>query len=458
MRDRASVGGTHSLEHEASHSAPDFQAAVTPPARPPRNRDLRTIKFDPQRRATDAELRKAIQTLVSFLESREDRKRRRTVRERQAYTLAVEAIACNLIIAELIKPRTEIVVQRGHGSQFGKRRYASPIYGRHFLAALDLMEDLKLIKAKKGFRYNKRFHGPSTIAARRELAEYLPLGRVKPEAIGSDANRRVLILKASKGDDEEADLIDYVDTPQTIQLREQIKRLNGWLADAPLELLGTTDSIRRPIDGTRRTVTRVFNNGSWEEGGRLGGAPFWADMPRADRFRLIRIGGHTIVNVDYSQLQPRFAFALAGAPQPERDLYDVTEGGWWRKGWKKLVAAMLYARSRLKNWPRNCRKLFEPDPPGLGEALAAVEAKLAPIAHLLGTGIGYRLLKTESDMLLWTLEALHEKGIVALPVHDAVIVDCHHGEVARDAMQAAAKRFAGVELPVHIDRGDDLEE
>ena len=296
-------------------------------------------------------------------------------------------------------------------------------------------------------------------ARKPKLRQYLPIGRIEEEAIGRDANHEVLILKSTKGDDEEADLIDYVDTTETIQLREQIKRLNGWLADAPLELLGTTDSKGRPIDGTRRTVTRVFNNASWEEGGRLGGAPFWVDMPRADRFRLIRIAGQTVVDVDYSQLQPRLAFAAEGVKQPDGDLYDITGDGSCRKGWKKLVVALLYARHRLGNWPRDCRTLFEPYPPGLRDAIAAVESKLAPVAHLFGTGIGYRLLKTESDMLLWTLETLHQKGIVALPVHDAVIVARRNGEAARDVMQEAAKRFAGIDTPmVHIDRGDELEE
>lgn len=350
-----------------------------------------------------------------------------------------------------------LVVERGHGSLFGKGRYASPVYGRHFVAVLDLMERLGLVWATKGFRYNDRFHGPSTICATPALAKHLPLGRTERAAIARDPRHEVLILKARKSGDGVAGLIDYTDTADTNLLRRQVRRLNARLESAPLSVLATIDAHGRPIDETRRTVTRVFNNGSWSEGGRLGNGPFWADMSRADRFRLIRIGGECIVAADYSQLLPRLAYAAADEDQPNGDLYDVRGDGLWRDGWKQLVSAELFSKPPgLRNWPQDCRWKFGPNPPKLAEAISAIKTKHAPIAHLFGTGIGYRLLKTESDMLLWVLESLHRQCIEGLPVHDAVLVARQHCEAARSAMQAAAARFAGIKTPiVHLDFGFD---
>jgi hypothetical protein len=42
------------------------------------------------------------------------------------------------------------------------------------------------------------------------------------------------------------------------------------------------------------------------------------NMPREDRFRLIRIGGERIANVDYGQLFPRLAYVRAQAAQPSK--------------------------------------------------------------------------------------------------------------------------------------------
>ena len=49
------------------------------------------------------------------------------------------------------------------------------------------------------------------------------------------------------------------------------------------------------------------------------------------------------------------------------------------------------------------------------------------IFPLMTSGIGMQLFRKESDILVEILEALRSEGIIALPVHDAVIVmDDHH--------------------------------
>jgi hypothetical protein len=417
------------------------------------------IRFDPSRRAADAALICAIRDLAGFLESREDRRRRRTGRERAAYSLAVEAVACNLVAAHMIQPGTGVVVERAHGTVFGHARYRPPVYGRHFIAVLDGMADANLLTLNRGFRVSERLRKPSTIRATAAFAGHLPIGRVDWTVLRRDDAQEVLILKGSKDRRGLAPLIDYDDTVTTTRLRRQVRGLNARLANAPIAVLATVDSHGRAIDPSRRAVSRSFSNGSWAEGGRLGGG-WWTGMPRDDRFRYIRIEGERIATADYAQLYPRLLYALCGAEQPQGDLYDILGDGRWRSGWKRLVNSLLFARPpRLRNWPDDCRAHFGPNPPPLAAAITQIQDKHAQIAHYFShaSRIGFRLMKIESDMLLDTLDRLHRLRVCALPVHDAVLIGSRHAETARRVMQAAARKHAGITVPiVTLDFGQDV--
>lgn len=54
----------------------------------------------------------------------------------------------------------------------------------------------------------------------------------------------------------------------------------------------------------------------------------------------------------------------------------------------------------------------------------------------------------ESVMLLYALEGLAKSGIVALPVHDAVIVAASRAEEAWEILQRAAERAVDLKGPM----------
>lgn len=419
----------------------------------------RLIRFDPYRHAADPDLRLAVREFASFLESKEGRTRSRTKQERAAFLLAVEAIACNLVVAATIAPGTGLTIERGHNSIFGGAgRYRSRVYGRHFVTILDLMERLKLITTTTGFRVSVRVRKPSTIRATVALAAHLPLGKARWQAIRRDETQEVLILKGPKGKDGDAPLLRYDDDAATRRLRRQVRSLNARLAAAPITVLSTIDSLGRAIDPTRRTLTRIFNNGSWAEGGRIGNGLFVTDMTRADRFKLIRFDGERLASADYGQCQPRILYALCGAEQPDGDLYDFGDGH--RDFWQHLLSACLYAKRPLRSWPLDCRERFGPNPPSLQDAISEMEIRLAPIAdHItFATGVGHRLAKIEGDMILDATEALSRQGVIALPVYDCLYVARRHAEAARAAMRAAAQRHARIKAAiVKLDYGRDVE-
>lgn len=64
---------------------------------------------------------------------------------------------------------------------------------------------------------------------------------------------------------------EYEDTPETHKMRQELQAINQWLAHATLHTDAQQDD-GSPIDTQKRTLQRIFNNGSFDEGGRLYGA------------------------------------------------------------------------------------------------------------------------------------------------------------------------------------------
>ena len=403
-------------------------------------RDPRPIWFDPQRRAATPELKAIIKSLIAFLEQREAalrlRKRARREADRQSFHRAVECIACNLAVLTLIGLDRPLAVPRRAGVMWASGRYSVPVYGQHFLDAIDLMahSEVGLIeRLTRGYSFASGNKQSSTIKPTPSF-----VARVRPALTGWEAFSQaepgeVIILKRSK--DHAADegaRIDYPETANTRRRRKEVQSINAVLRRAPIKLVideGQTCFTEegQPIDPTHRAVRRIFNNGSWYEGGRLFDG-FWENMRRPDRFKYLRIctavnpEGERIANVDFSQLFPTLAYHQVGRAVPEGDLYDIVgDGRTSRDGWKKLVNALLFVDGELTRWPEGTSALF-PKGTKLVDAIALVRRVHAPIAHWFGSRIGFRLMLIESQILIDALGVFAHRGITALPLHDSVLV------------------------------------
>ncbi|WP_247970878.1 hypothetical protein [Bradyrhizobium sp. 195] len=288
---------------------------------------------------------------------------------------------------------------------------------------------------------------PSLIRPSAALAQHLPLAPADWRSVKQIDDRALIILKEGKDDDGRAAPIAFRETANTRQLAGQMRRINKFLHSADIEATGQNTGLSLGKDGQviapyRRSLRRIFNNANWQHGGRLAGG-FWMGMERVQRFERIRIDGERIADVDYRQLFPRLAYVRAGQPQPEGDdLYDVAGDGSGRDGWKRLMNAMLFADGRLRNWPEGTLQHF-PSGTRLRDAIELLAKHHAPIADLFGTGLGFQLMRIESDMLIGIITHLASIGVAALPLHDAVLVAESKADVAADAMQAAFSMGTG---------------
>ncbi len=429
------------------------------------------VLFDPDRRAEAPALKSATGTLAVELERRElevGLRQRKRKRENVApFRLAVEALVCNFVFLRLAKERRPLAVPRGSDTMWSANRYAPRIYGSHFLDALAIMEHPAVAVIRTVARGGK-FPGSqgtrTVIEATGGLFEFIPATAMSWEAIGREAPREVLVLKGPKPAGGEAQEIEYRETETTKRLRREVEALNRTLATAPVFLLPGTESglglgeDGQPIDPSRRYLRRIFNNGVWNEGGRLFDG-FWESMPRIERFKRLRIGtqaspsGEQIANVDYGQLFPRLAYMLARQPAPAGDLYDIFGDGTARPGVKKLLNALLFARQPIKHWPRETAQLF-PEGMKLHDAITAMERRHEAISHLFGTGVGFKLMFVESQVLLRALLALRKERITALPLHDSVLVALSCAERAKELLTDAIEELTleGFRAVVTIDQ------
>ena len=110
---------------------------------------------------------------------------------------------------------------------------------------------------------------------------------------------------------------------------------------------------------------------------------------------------------------------------------------------------MLFRSTPLTRLPRGSVSLL---PPGT-TASSIRQAILKAYPELTGvfeTAIGLRLMFTESQILIDALLALIAERIVALPMHDGLMVAQSNAMTASTIMQDAAERITGCRLPVAV--------
>jgi hypothetical protein len=202
------------------------------------------------------------------------------------------------------------------------------------------------------------------------------------------------------------------------------------------------------LDGDRVTgfafggFRRIFSNADqdgfdWQWGGRLYAQPGWDGYERwkgrsATRTRRIRIDGLPVVEVDISACHFTLLCGLLGVPfDPSQDPYAV-EG---------------FDRDDVKVWMNmalGAGKLSTGGNPKAKVRKAAL-AKHPVLQHVGEPGVDTLSLQFhESEILMSAMERLRDRGgILALPMHDALIVPEAFAEQGREALREAFMGYFG---------------
>jgi hypothetical protein len=267
--------------------------------------------------------------------------------------------------------------------------------------------------------------------------DFADIGR-DPELLGDP-----IVLRASKVRGE-AETLPLPDSPKVRQLLQQMRTINAWIALADIQWAG------EPIDAGQRHLTRIFNDGSFQRGGRLFGG-FWISLSKQERLRHLRIENEPVASLDFAEAAVRMAYGLAGAQPPEGDLYQLSGVSGTREGVKQVLNAALASSKPLERFPMGTRSHF-PRWVSFDKVRNAIAQRHPALVPLFGSALALLFQHLESQVIVRSLLRLREMGVVALPVHDSLLVGLSHVTTASEVLKDSFKQLTGVEASVKVER------
>ncbi len=427
---------------------------------PPRDRPFNPYRC-PRSEKAKAIVADVTNQLQNYEKHRRPRKRARKPTDQAIFEETVSAVVCDLIHSYLSDPTRKVFVGLSNRSLGRKSRYRpSSALGKKLSALLESlsapeMAFVEMVKGSRvqewddeiGVRYERK---RTTLWTGPRLISRIEEHELDFDDLGQSEFEEIIILKAEKKHPKDnGQLMEYEDTPDTIRFRDELRAINMWLAEAGIEL--DRDAAEALIDTKDRRLRRIFNNGSFKRGGRLFGG-FWQHLKKAKRRQDLVINGETAVELDYGQMALRLAYGMAGAVPPDGDLYCVPGLEPYRDGVKKVINAALQADKEQRRMPMGTRCEFPYDIE-YKHAMMAISSFHAPMSHLFYQGVGMELMFRESEVLIALLLALKDKGEIALPIHDAVLVPLSSARSAQATMETVFKDKAGVDAVVRSDQG-----
>tara|TARA_B100000767_G_scaffold1402_1_gene1436 strand:- start:167 stop:1366 length:1200 start_codon:yes stop_codon:yes gene_type:complete len=244
----------------------------------------------------------------------------------------------------------------------------------------------------------------------------------------SDLDAETIILR-DKLDGTNVD-IGYEDIPKTERFRSNLKKINEcflkhWadlrIKDREVTKLAERikqDDNKEPVDLSRRTLTRIFTNGSFEEGGRFYRG-WWQNVPSEYR-KYITIDEAVTTEYDFSQLSPHMLYFAYNYKMGNEDAYDRVLDGQHRDVVKQAFNAMVQASTQLNHKPDKINlDGLEMDWRELRQRVLEAHK---PIQHLFFTGIGNKLQFKDSCIAESVMLQFADQNQVALPIHDSFIM------------------------------------
>lgn len=424
----------------------DFCVDVAAGAVSPESRAEKPRLFDPAKNAATSKSKQLVAEVLERVEKAETRQRRRRKADQERHESAAEALVCDLAHRALGDPDAWLTVEMSKGALSGQARRA-PFLTEAFPNLVKLLchPEVAAAELQPGY-YASWFGGERTmiraspwLAARIDDLEihYEDIGR--NQALLGDP----LVLRGDKVRGV-AETLPLPDTQEVCALRAQMQQINLWLAQADISYVGAEE-----VDLGQRYLRRIFNNGSLQEGGRLYHG-FWQNMSKKDRADYLRIEGAPVVSLDFAQMSVRTAYALVRIEPPDGDLYELPGVSGDREGVKLVFNALLASTKMLSRMPQGARPHFAKHET-VHSVVAGISRRHPALVPFFRKGQAHALMNLESQIIVEALLRLKDRGVVALPVHDCILVADHRMEVAKRALEEASKDVLGQQLRVEVE-------
>ena len=295
-------------------------------------------------------------------------------------------------------------------------------------------DDVGLIGYKRGVEAQEGYGTGfiSRIWAEPKLVRMFEKSAFSEFMIYSHPDRETVLLR-----DKDKEDIPYEPTDEIISQRSLVKQYNELLERTFIDI-GSANSPRLEIEKNKgskdpnkphyvrithkgKFTYRVFNNLSWDEGGRFYGG-FWQRVGQDYRNDIL-INDEETVELDFNSMHPVLAYAKKGVDywkDIETDPYDlpvaqINDPDISRQVVKKLILLALNANNdgELFNAFRSefdysllggLEHKFTDD--ALGKILDSIKTKHSKIADQIATGAGLELMNLDSKIVEFVMSVL----------------------------------------------------
>ena len=321
--------------------------------------------------------------------------------------------------------------------------------------------------------YQDRNTGKSAISKMRATDKLIKLikddHKIPKVAIGKHPNTECIILR-----DKEKRDIAYADTNETNRMRKELKTYNKLLNMTQIEIADPEDYFVLGIDQTNQYlinepgyfVRRVFNNGSWQQGGRFHGG-WWQYIPGKMR-RCIRINDSKEMcsEVDYSGLHIIMLYAMEninywevdGEDPYKLDEYENTER--MRKLLKTVLLIVINAKTKAKaidairqeiNFNETSHGWVKGEGLEIEALINAFSGRHKPIQKHLFSGKGIKLQHLDSKIAEKVINHFTNKDIPILCVHDSFLISPLHENELVELMVTSFEDIVKTITPLKVE-------
>jgi hypothetical protein len=411
-------------------------------------------------RIARTEIAKALVTEVitdaqAYEQAYQPRKRKRQAAAQRTFETVIQAVIIDLAHAYLMADERPCAIPRSKRVLDARDQYKSPALTGTLPDVLDLLQAsgwlCQEMGERKAFQHDKR----TTIKPTPRLCEAVQKHSLTLFDLSRAKGEEVVIMKAVKDDYwAKGGRVQYDDDEETHRIRTQVRTINEWIAQANIEF--DEEALERNIslDSSDITLRRYFSRNSFQSGGRMFGG-FWQQLKEAERLNGIFINSEDVAEIDYGQIAARILYGLAGVPVPKGDLYEIPgltriNGQSYRNGIKLLFNSLTFMEHEPTRKPKNSKGKL-PSHLKIEQIVDLIKQAHPAIARYFGTPTGHYVQFRESEVMVNVLLRLRDDNIVALPVHDAVVVRCSAKARTMDIMRSVFEELIGVEVTLSCD-------
>lgn len=321
---------------------------------------------------------------------------------------------------------------------------------------------LELPVGKSGYHSDPALRRTTRFRATQRLMDLCDEHGINPNMIVPYEDPEIIILRAKrKYGRSQGELVDYDDTPFTRLSRKNLKKINEHIARHHINLDITDEQeaelvqrLRQRddpaedsfLDFTKTRLKRIFNNASFEQGGRFYSG-WWQQIP-GDYRHFITIDDEPTIELDFSGMHFAIMYAEKGVDIPMEDSYALDGyGGYLRGDIKKafnIIINCTHRRQAVEAIDGRIRDGKLSEELGSGKKLIDAFEETHPlIKDKIASGEGIRGQFVDSQVAEQVMLKGMEIDLCILPIHDGFIMIKQHADVLEGLMHEAIMEVIG---------------